>query len=268
VACLLGLALLATSAQAAPPRGDAMSAEKWDVYSRTDERGRPLVVAALRRGVAAEAALQNGFVTIVRCVADPSLVNDKGMPQGSARLYALEDRLEREPQLAAADGVRVASVTGEGARQMIYVHRSPVDLTPALSAFSVEGYTCHASAAPDRAAMIALITSTNLEQQLNADADVIASIQQQGDDGHTPRNTDFWFYGRPGALEALAGRLKVSGFSVNQWLDHRSGIVLSRKMAVNLDSFQAINPAIVAAAEQTGAEYDGWETEVLSTGGP
>lgn len=266
VAGFLGFALLTTSAQAAPHMADAMASQKWDVYSRTDASSRPIVVVALRRSAAAEALLQNGLVTIVRCIADPSLVNEQGMPQGSARLYALEDQLDREPRLVAANGIRLASVTGQGARQMVFAHRSPTDLTTVLSAFSVDGYTCHASAEPDRAALIALITPTNLERQLNADADVVAELQKQGDDGHVPRNTDFWFYGRPSALEALADSLKASGFSVNHWLEHRSGIVLTRSMTVNIGSFQAVTPAIVAAAQQSGVEYDGWETEVLTTG--
>lgn len=264
VAQLIGLSLFASSAQAAMQKVVSVAPEKWELYTRTAEDGRPLVVIARQRDESKETLLQNGIVTLVRCRADPDAVNGQGMPKGTDRLYPLEDRLDEEPALRAVGGIRVASVTGQGERRMILVHRSPIDLAPVLSAFPVEGYTCGTSAVSDRAALIQLVTPTEVEHQFNADADVIASLEKQGDDGHAPRSTDFWFYGSPEALKATAGRLGPLGFSVKRWLDGRSGIVLSRTMPVDLSSFQAVTPAIVDAAGQNDVEYDGWETEVIS----
>jgi hypothetical protein len=234
------------------------------VYERVASDGKPLVIVARTGNTGVQTLLLNGRATVVICRTDPTNVNDQGMPQGTERLYSIEDKLDEAPALLAAGGMRVASVTGQGQRRMFFVHRDPLDLSPVLKTAEVQGFVCDTTEVDDRQALIHLVTPTPLESQLNGDQDVIAGLQKSGDDGQAPRKTDFWFYGRRGSLGSLAANLKAQGFSVDHWLSGPTGVVLSRKMSVDLEAFQALTPVIVRAAEQSGVDYDGWETLVVS----
>lgn len=228
------------------------------IYERVASDGKPMVVVARTGNAQVQTLLLNGRATVVICRTDPTNVNDQGMPQGTNRLYSIEDKLDEE--LPAAGAFRVASVTGQGQRRMFFVHHGPIDFSPVLQTNRVPGFICNVSEVDDRQALIRLVTPTLLESQLNGDQDVIANLQKSGDDGHAPRKTDFWFYGQRKSLGSLAANLKAHGFSVDHWLSGPTGVVLSRKMPVDFAAFQVLTPTIVGAAEQSAVDYDGWET--------
>lgn len=262
LALLLGFSSVSLSVNAQAAEAPPKNGERWMLYQRGASDGRPLVVIARTGNVEAQTLLLNGRATVVVCRTDPSNVNDQGMPQGTDRLYPIEDKLDEE--LPAAGAIRIASVTGQGQRRMFFVHNGPLDLPPMLQTIRVSGFACDASEVGDRQALIQLVTPTRLESQFNGDQEVIANLQKSGDDGHTPRKTDFWFYGQRGPLGLLTANLKAHGFSLDHWLKSPTGVVLSRKMPVDFAAFQALTPVIVGAAEQSGIEYDGWETLVVT----
>ncbi|TCM19406.1 uncharacterized protein DUF695 [Novosphingobium sp. PhB165] len=250
--------------QAAQAEADnAGTDDTWMVYDRAGVNGHPLVVVARTGNAEAESLLREGLVTGVSCRAAAGNVNENGMPQGTDRIYALEDRLLGARTLVEAGGMHVASVTGDGQRRMFYVHRDPVDLGAIVSAMPVAGFACDVCAVTDRQSLIALVTPTALERQLNGDQSVIASLQKQGDDGHAPRKTNFWFYGDKQSLASLSVYLKPRGFTVDHTLKDPAGVVLSREMAVDLTEFRSITPVLVDAVGRFGVEYDGWETFVV-----
>ena len=232
------------------------------IYERVASDGKPLVVVARTGNADVQTLLLNGRATVVICRTDPVNVNDQGMPQGTDRLYSIEDKLDEEAPATGA--IRVASVTGQGQRRMFFVHNGPLDLSPMLQTIRVPGFVCDASEVGDRQALIQLVTPTPLEIQLNGDQEVIANLEKSGDDGHAPRKTDFWFYGQRGQLESLTANLKAHGISFDHWLGNPTGVVLSRTMPVDFAAFKELTPTIVGAAKQFGVEYDGWETLVVA----
>lgn len=61
--------------------------------------------------------------------------------------------------------------------------------------------------------------------------------------------------------------LRISGLADSQfdhWLSRPVGVVLSRRMPVDVAAFQEITPMIVDVAEHAQIDYDGWETMVVS----
>ena len=261
---LLGLSSVAQPLDAHVDKAVSANSDVWMVYDRVASDGRPLVIVTRTGNASARILLLNGLTTVVTCRSDPTNVNEQEMPQGTERLYPMEDKLDQEPALLAAGAIRIASVTGQGERRMFIVHRDPFDFSPLLRTTEVQGFSCHASEVSDRQSLINLITPTPLETQLNGDQDVIANLRKNGDDGHAPRKTDFWFYGQQESLDALFANLRGYGFSVDHRLSDRTGIVLSRKMPVDLAAFQELTPVVVDAAERAGVDYDGWETMVVS----
>jgi len=234
---------------------------RWMVFDRTTSGGLPLVVLAHVGSPQTETMLREGLLTVVTCVADAELVNDSRMPQHTDRIYALEDKIDSEPSLSGAR--HVASITGDGARRMIYAHGLPVDFDRILKTLFIPNYSCRASAWSDRQSLITLITPTQLEVQLNGDRDVINNLEKQGDDGVATRKTDFWFYGKRSDLSGLAADLAKKGFSVDHWVEGPVGVVLTRTMSVSFDIFQTVTPQLVEAANMHSANYDGWETLVV-----
>lgn len=234
--------------------------EQWMVYQRSAFDDKRLVVIVRTGNTEVDRLLKNGRATVIVCRADPENVNEVGMPQGTDRLYQLEE----DPALNTAEIIHVASVTGQGSRRMFILHRDPLDFGAILQKVHVPGFVCSASEVLDRPAMINLVTPTALERQLSGDQSVIANLEKNGDDGHLSRKTDFWFYGQKGALVSLATDLKAHGFSIDHWMSEPTGLVLTREIPVDLKSFQTITPVLVSAAEASKVEYDGWETLVLS----
>lgn len=261
---LLGLLSVSQPVSAQADKPVSANSDRWVIYERVASDGKPLVVAARTGNSGAQRLLLDGLATVVICRTDPTNVTDQGMPQGTERLYSIEDKLDEEPALLAAAAVRVASVTGQSQRRMFFVHRDPINLSQVLELAQAQGFSCEQSKVDDRQAMIHLVTPFPLEIQLYGDQEVLANLQENGDDGHASRKTDFWFYGQRRLLLPLIANLKTQGFSVDHWLSSPTGVVLSREMPVDLAAFQALTPVLIGAAEQSGVDYDGWETFVVS----
>lgn len=263
IASLL-LGLLTVSSTLVTPADKAVSAnsDRWMIYERVASDGKPLVVVARTGNAAADALLLNGRATVITCRT--ANVNDRGMPQDTERLYTIEDKFDGEPALLSAGALHIASATGQGQRRMFIVHRDPFDLSRLLQEAQVPNFSCEASEVNDRQSLVRLVTPSLLETQLNGDQDVISHLQKKGDDGRAPRKTDFWFYGQRESLETLSDDLKVHGFSVDHWLSDPVGVVLSRKMPVDLAAFRKLTPVLVDVAEKSRVDYDGWETMVVS----
>jgi hypothetical protein len=237
------------------------------LFERLTPENYPLVVLARSGNPCVEQSLRERNLSVVRCEAEPDLVNDRGMPQHTDRLYPLEDALA--DQLTALDvgAFHVASVTGNRLRQIIYSHSLPVNFDAMLGAFDIQGYSLRSLAPSDRDALIELVSPTELDRQLNDDRRVISNLQEHGDDVRIPRKTDFWFYGPPHAVQNVAAELEPWGLSIDHWLDDPEGIVLTAHLPVDFDAFREITPVLVSTAERHQTRYDGWETLVVQADG-
>ncbi len=247
------------------PLDQSVSGESdtWMLFERLTSDGYPLVVLARTGNSLVDDALEGALVSVVRCQADSEIVNDKGMPQHTDRIYPIEDELAGELSALNVGAFHVASISGDGERRLVYTHRTPLDFNPVLQLFRVEGYSLSASAIVDRDALIDLITPTPIEWQLNGDMAVISNLEKNGDDGATPRKTDFWFYGDKAALDGVVADLTPWGYAVDHWLEDPKGVVLTSETAVDVSAFLDVTPVLVATADKYGVTYDGWETFVV-----
>lgn len=260
--CLLFAAVHPISAQ--PVHLATADDDVWMIFDRVASDGMPLVIVARAGTAPAHMRLSAGHVTVVTCRADLANIGARGMPQGTAGLYALEDTLAVAPSFRAAGALQIASVTGQGRRLMYFAHPDPLDVTPILDATPVQGFTCAAGDVEDRKALVQFFTPRPVDIRLNGDRSVIAALYQNGDDLAIPRKTDFWFYGQRGSLKDLAASLAAFGFSVDRWLSGPVGVVLTRDMPVSFPEFYELTPVILELAARAGVEYDGWQTQLVS----
>ena len=93
------------------------------------------------------------------------------------------------------------------------------------------------------------------------DALVRAALLEHGDDGRSPRDTVFYFYG--GDFAALAAEAKREGYAVRP-AAKSDGIILSKTMPVDRETFAPVARQMEAWAETFGCEYDGWEAAVAT----
>jgi hypothetical protein len=233
------------------------------VFDRRTSDNYPLVIRARVNNAEVNKRTKTGIVTIVHCDAEIASVNDWGMPPHTEDFDKVEDGLHRELGAFDIGAFHVANVTGDGQRRLIFAHASPLDFGPVLNLFNISGFTLRASKPEDRQDLIDLITPSAVDRQLNGDLGVISNLQKNGDDGEAPRKTDFWFYGPRPDLERLNAELAPQGYKVDHWLDEPLGVVLTRSMPVDFDTFREVTPVLVAAADKHGVTYDGWETFVI-----
>ena len=237
--------------------------DAWLLLERTTDDGYPLVVLTRTGNTRVEAAINDAYLTVIECQPQSALINERGMPQHTDRIYTVEDELARELEATQAEALHVASVTGDGLRRMFYTHVQPLDFDGILRLFEVDGYSLRAIKCDDRGALRALITPTEVDRQMNGDQSVISKLEKNGDDGSVARKTDFWFYGEAAALAKVAEDLGPWGYAVDHWLDDPEGVVLTSEIPANLDAFREITPILIATAERHGVTYDGWETFVV-----
>ncbi|NVD43740.1 DUF695 domain-containing protein [Qipengyuania atrilutea] len=241
--------------------------DRWVLFNREFSDGSPIVVVGRAGNSLINERLATSHLTIVDCIAEDDLVNDWGMPQHTDRLYAIEDKLSEKLEALPGQAFHIASVTGNGARRIFFLHDEPVDFSTIISGLAAEGYRFASSAAAYSEKLHNLIVPNAVDCQLDADRQVIASLSENGDDVDTPRKTDFWFFGNSTSLKGLAADLEPWGFNIDRWMTEESGAVLTCQTSVNLTSFQQLTPVLVAAAEKRQVVYDGWETVVVGSDG-
>ncbi|MFT4026146.1 MAG: hypothetical protein QM676_05015 [Novosphingobium sp.] len=138
----------------------AGDADVWMLYERMTADGYPLVVRARTGNSLVEAALNEGHISIVECVADVDLVSDTGMPPQPEQLYDLEDGLSRELAAFNVGALHVATITGDGRRRLVFTHVEPLNLAVALNMFAVSGFSLSVTTEGERQPLIDLVSLT------------------------------------------------------------------------------------------------------------
>jgi regulator of RNase E activity RraB len=95
---------------------------------------------------------------------------------------------------------------------------------------------------------------------LDKDEKVRSELADLGDNGQTPRHTQFFFY--RGNFEGLAVAATKAGYKVGHTAN-REGVVLETTIAVDEESFAPYAEQMQAWADEFDCEYDGWECEVV-----
>ncbi len=239
--------------------------DTWMLFERMTSDGYPLVVLSRVDNPLIADLLVNGNTTFIRCEADLSLVNDWGMPQGTDSLDGVIDKLVLELKLLELGAFHAGNITGDGRRDIVIVHHQAIDFSPLLGLLKAEGYKISAVAVSDRGEATSILKPTDIDRQLNGDLGVISNLEKNGDDGQTPRKTEFWFFGEETKLRSLTEELAAYGYGVEEWLTSPVRVTLSKIMPVDFKTFRDVTPMLVEAARKYGVEYDGWETLVINS---
>ena len=93
-----------------------------------------------------------------------------------------------------------------------------------------------------------------------ADDEVRQQLSAHGDNGSTPRHTLFYFY--DGDIDLLDDLALSNGFATRRTIESH-GLILEKTTSVDETSFAPIAAMIEEWALRCGADYDGWECELL-----
>jgi len=106
----------------------------WQVFGKTPKGGQQSLFRS-RAGwpPVREYAIENQMMR-VRCVLRPDQVRDDGMPRSTKDLDEYEDRLLGVLAVAEAEVYLIASVTGEGNRDLFFAARDLDDLRAGIKA--------------------------------------------------------------------------------------------------------------------------------------
>lgn len=238
--------------------------DTWMLFERATADGYPLVILSRADNPLIADLLENGKITLVRCQADVSMVTEWGMPQATDRLDGVIDKLVLELKLLELGAFHIGNITGDGRRDIVFVHAEPIDFGPLLKLVKAEGYSLSAVPAADRRQVGGLLAPSDIDRQLNGDLGVISNLEKNGDNGLTPRKTEFWFFGEEVKLRNLIEELAAHGYAVERWQTGPVQVILSKIMPVDFGTFRDVTPMLVETAKKYGVQYDGWETEVIN----
>ena len=107
----------------------------WQVFGKTPKGGGMKLLFRSRAGwpPVREYALANEMMR-VRCAVRPDQVRDDGMPRNTKDLHEYEDRLLAALAEAKAEVYFIASVTGDGNRDLYFAARDLDDLRAGVNA--------------------------------------------------------------------------------------------------------------------------------------
>lgn len=236
--------------------------DRWMLMGRQSADGYPLVVRArIKNDFIVEFEKANA-VSAVICDLKPSFLREDGLPTptGLNSLHGLEDEAIAALSTLQPHCFHTASVTGDGRRVLYFAHAKGDDVSALISGIGSEIADIEVTSDFEFTTYREFITPTPLDIQLDGDQQVITALEENGNQADVPRKIDFWFYGEPLKLQLLVARLEKIGFEVDHWLSSPGGVVLSRTMDTEIGTFRELTPKLLEMAEESGVEYDGWET--------
>ena len=242
--------------------------DRWMLMGRQSADGYPLVVRARVKNDFIVDFEKSNAVSAVICDLKPTLIQENRLPTptGLSNLHDLEDKAIVALSSLQSHCFHTASVTGDGRRVLYFAHAKGDEVAALISGIGSEIADVEVTSDFELTTYREFITPTPLDIQLDGDQQVIGALEENGNQADVPRKVDFWFYGEPLKLQLLAAKLEKLGFEVDHWLNNPGGVVLSRTMGTEISTFHELTPQLLELAEESGVEYDGWETFAATPG--
>lgn len=246
----------------------AGEADRWMLMSRESVDGYPLIVRARTKNDFIVDFEKLNAVSAVICDLKPGFIQENSLPTsaGLNALHELEDDAIGALSSLQPHCFHTASVTGDGRRVLYFAHANGVEVAALVSCIGSEIADIEVTSDFKLTTYREFITPTSLDIQLDGDQQVIGVLEENGNQADVPRKVDFWFYGEPLKLQLLAAKLEKLGFEVDHCLNNPGGVVLSRTMGTEISTFHELTPQLLEFAEESGVEYDGWETFAATPG--
>ena len=158
----------------------------WQVFGKTPPGGHQRLFRS-RAGwpPVREYALENQMMRL-RCVLRHDQVRDDGMPRSTKDVDDYEDRLLGALAAANAEVYLVASITGEGNRDLFFMMRDPDDLRAGIKAAQTDIDTFKLQLAPvgdDKAAFLDALSLSEEQVQAAAVAGRVHNVSKLGGGG-------------------------------------------------------------------------------------
>ncbi|ABQ66805.1 hypothetical protein HY78_25900 [Rhizorhabdus wittichii DC-6] len=109
------------------------------------------------------------------------------------------------------------------------------------------------------------IDPQRLEEECEADAEVLANLRENGDQPELVRPVDVSFRGSPEALVRLTDRAEEFGFEyieIEEGEDGEPCLFLAKDQAADAASIKELTITCLQIEQIFGVEYDGWGCEL------
>lgn len=158
----------------------------WQVFGKTPKGGNQRLFRS-RAGLppVREYVLANQMMRL-RCVLREDQVRDDGMPKSTKDLDDYEDRLLSALTSANAEVYFIASITGDGNRDLFFTMRDPDDLRAGIKAAKTDIDTFKLQLAPigdDKAAFLDALSLSQEQVQAAAAAGRVHDVSRLGRGG-------------------------------------------------------------------------------------
>ena len=105
------------------------------------------------------------------------------------------------------------------------------------------------------------VDPARLEEEWQADQEVLANLSENDDRPEIPRSVDVSFRGPPDALDRLAEVAEELGFTVIEAEPSEDGepwLFLERTQQTDAESIKSLTTTCLQIEAMFGLEYDGW----------
>lgn len=164
-------------------RGDE---DGWQVFGKTPTGGNQRLFRSRAGWPTVRAyALENSMMRL-RCVLREDQVRDDGMPRSTKDLDEYEDRLLDALTAADAEVYFVASITGDGTRDLFFAMRDPDDLRAGIKAAKTDVDTFKLQLAPvgdDKAGFLDALSLSEEQVHAAASAGRVHDVSKLGGGG-------------------------------------------------------------------------------------
>jgi len=150
----------------------------WQVFGKTPKGGQQRLFRSRAGWPPVRAyALENRMMR-VRCALRPDQVRDDGMPRSTKDLDEYEDRLLAALTAANAEVYLIASVTGEGNRDLFFAARDLDDLRAGIKAAqtSIDTFKLQLAPVEEKEGFLDALSLSDEQVQAAADAGRVHSI--------------------------------------------------------------------------------------------
>ncbi|HYX46878.1 MAG TPA: DUF695 domain-containing protein [Sphingomicrobium sp.] len=161
-------------------RGDE---DGWQVFGKTPPGGNQRLFRSRAGWPSVRSYSLKNKMMRLRCVLRPDQVRDDGMPRSSTDLDDYEDRLLDALTAANAEVYFIASITGDGNRDLFFAMRDPDELRSGIKAAQRDIDTFKLQLAPlgdDKAAFLDALSLSEDQVQAAAAAGRVHDVSKLG----------------------------------------------------------------------------------------
>lgn len=236
----------------------------WNSYSYTTDNG-PVIVGFHTESNQID---QSKYPYCARVIITIKAPNHNGGPANEEAqvLWDMEDRLVEALDAANVPCLLLGRLTHSGNRELVFQVKDYTPFRPPVGRWMGEhdDYEIDVSEHDGWDFYFESVWPSETSWLLIMDQRVVDNLVKAGSDPSKPHSLEFVFRGDGSSLQQMQAALTARGYSLLDFSDKESRLIMSRSMPLNVGAIFSESVAHRKDCQRFGLEYDGWGASVES----